>query len=87
MLIFSFSIAEKETKKLVQKKTSVKQFLDRHPAQILITRCVPFGQHLGGDGPTKIPEMKECIPEPEGMGGFLSSVLVLLGNAKEQYLF
>ena len=48
MLTSSFSIAEKEAKKLVQKNSSVKQFLDGHPAQTLTTRCVPLGQHLSG---------------------------------------
>ena len=48
MLTSSFSIAEKEAKKLVQKNSSVKQFLDGPPAQTLTTRHGLHGQHLSG---------------------------------------
>ena len=46
MLTSSFSIAEKEAKKLVQKNSSVEQFLNGPPAQMLTTRHALNGQHL-----------------------------------------
>ena len=77
MLTSSFSIAEKEAKKLVQKNSSVKQFLDKPPAQMLTTRRMPHGQHLGGRPDKNSMRKVNSEPLADGMVCFGLGFLVL----------